>query len=108
MIYIRPIVKELPLEAKLLQIETHHRCACRYQSAAEAFVALGGRPGFLLSSSDIQKALRELSNKARQAKPAVMIDVHALMSDIERAYEGGLTFTQVLSRAPRFPEVSRI
>lgn len=58
-------------------------------------MAFGGRAGFLLKASDMNKALRDLAVKARQAKPAVVIDVHALMADIEGKYEGGLTFTQV-------------
>lgn len=71
------------------------RTCRRYQSSAEAFMAFGGRAGFPLKSSDFQKALRDLAVKARQAKPAVVIDVNGLMADIEKSYHGGLTFPQV-------------
>ncbi len=71
-----------------------YHVANRYQSAAEAFVALGGRAGFVLSNAAFHKSLRELSSKTRQAKPAVILDVHGIMSDVERDFEGGFTFSQ--------------
>ncbi len=72
----------------------------RYATAAEAFVALGGRAGFVLSQAELQKSLRELSVKARQATPAVILDLHGLMSDVESDFEGGLTFSQARLRFP--------
>ena len=58
-------------------------------------MAFGGRAGFPLKSSDFHKALRDLAVKARQAKPAIVLDVNGLMADIESSYRGGLTFAQV-------------
>ena len=49
----------------------------------------------MLKATDINKALRELAVKARQSKPAIVIDIAALMGDIDGMYDGGLTFTQV-------------
>ena len=72
--------------------------AARYANAAEAYVAMGGRAGGEISLLQLERSLQDLNTRVlglrRGASGGRSIDVHAVLADVESAYQSGINFQQ--------------
>jgi hypothetical protein len=88
--------------------------AARYANAAEAYVAMGGRAGGEISLLQLERSLQDLNTRVlglrRGASGGRSIDVHAVLADVESAYQSGINFQQfatALAWEDKAPQVLR-
>jgi len=75
--------------------------AKRYANAAEAYVAMGGRAGGEISLQQLERSLQDLNARVlglRRGSTSVRsVDVHAILADVERSFQSGISFQQFAS-----------
>jgi hypothetical protein len=88
--------------------------AARYANAAEAYVAMGGRAGGEISLLQLERSLQDLNARVlglrRGASGSQSVDVHAILADVESAYQSGINFQQfatALAWEDKAPQVLR-